>query len=374
MKRILKTLLFCALLSFILVTNVKADTLEDLSRASGAYSLGESLPEEAKKALSDIGVDSTDFSSISRLSIEDIFKFLGSTISIEASKVFPSVCSVLAIILLYSVFSGLFDGVSNPALSSVLSVVSALCIACVLLLPVCGLIEAASKAISISANFMLAYIPVMGAVLISAGQTVTGSGYSTMMVVASEAVGQFFSKIISPLLSGFLTLGVSSSVVAEIKLISLINSFSKTVKWLMSFVFTLFTGFLSLKTLFSASVDNVSSRAVRYTMSSFIPVVGGALSEAYRTVHGSVGVLKSGIGVFVIIAVITVFAPVLVKLCIWLITVSICKGFSETADLSSPVQMLSAVSTVLSLLLSVILCIIALFVITTALIISVGGA
>lgn len=374
MKRIYKITLLCIAFVLFLTLNVSAETLDDLSMASGAYSLAENLPDEVNDALNEMGLESNDFSSAQDLSFNKILSYLLNTAGNEAGEILPSVCVVLAILLLYSIFSSVFESVSNPALSSVLSVVSALCIACVLLLPVSSLIETAESSIKIAADFMLAFIPVMTAVLISAGQTITGSGYSAMMVLAAEGVGQFFSKLISPLLNCFLALGISSSIVPEIKLGNLINFFSKSVKWIMSFVFTLFTALLTLKSLYSSSVDNVSSRAVRYTMSSFVPVVGGALSEAYRTVHGSVGILKSGVGVFVIIAVITVFIPVIVKLLVWLFTVNMCKCFAETTNLHSPLLMLNAVSTVLSLLLSVIFCIIALFVITTALIITIGGA
>ena len=374
MKRIIKTSVMVFLLFLLLCFDVKAETLENLSNASGAYELSENLPEEVKVILEDVGIKSDDFSSIQNVTFKSIVQTLSSEISSEAGDILPSVAVVLAILLLYSVFSGVFESVSNPQLSSILSVVSALCIACVLLFPIMDLIEKAGKAIEISADFMLAFVPVMTAILISAGQTATGSGYSAMMIIAAESVGQFFSKIIMPLLSCFLTLGISTSIVPDIKLSGFMNFFSKSVKWLMSFVFTIFTGLLSLKSIFSSSVDNVSSRAVRYTMSSFIPVVGGALSEAYRTVHGSVGILKSGVGVFVIIAVVVVFIPVITQLLIWLFTINMCKSYAEATSLQSPSMMISAISTVLSLLLSVIFCIIALFVITTALIMLIGGA
>lgn len=373
MKRTFKIIIMCLLLILSLAFNVKADTLEDLSNASGAYTLSENLPDEVNEALEDIGLDSGDFSTVQNLSFSQIVVYLLNSAGNEAGEVLPSVCVVLAILLLYAAFGGVFESVSNPALSSVLSVVSALCIACVLLLPVSNLIETAESSIKIAADFMLSFIPVMTAVLISSGQTVTGSGYCAMMVLAAEGVGQLFSKVVSPLLSCFLTLGISSSIVPDIKLSGLVNFFSKTIKWLMSFIFTLFTALLTLKSLYSSSVDNISSRALRYTMSSFVPVVGGALSEAYRTVHGSVGVLKSGVGVFVIIAIVTVFIPVIIRLLVWLFTVNMCKSFAETTNLNSPMSMLTSISTVLSLLLSVIFCIIALFIITTALIMTIGG-
>lgn len=374
MKRILKILLLSFFLIFLLISEVQAEPLDDLSEAVGADELSYCLPKEVKEELLSLGIDSENFATAQNLSFSSFAEFLLNTVSKEAEGVFPSVAVILSILLLYTIFTSVFESVSNPSLSSVLSVVSALCIACVLLMPAIKLMEQVQKAITLSADFMLAYIPVMTAVLISSGQYVTGSGYSAMMILCAQGVGQFFTKIISPLLSCFLSLGISSSIVPDIKLNSMISFFSKSVKWLMSFVFTLFTSFLTLKSLYATSVDNVSSRAVRYTMSSFVPVVGGALSEAYRTVHGSVGVLKSGIGVFVIISVAVVFLPVIIRLLLWLFTVNICKGFAETSSLHSPVSMLSAVSTVLSLMLSVVFCIIALFIITTALIISIGGA
>lgn len=373
MKRIIKILLLSVILVSLLTLNVEAETLNDLGKSSGAYSISDNLPEEVKDALEKLGIDNKDFSSIQNLSFNDVLSLLAETVSIEARNALPTVCMVLAMLLIYSLFNGVFDTMSNSPLSSVLSLVSVLCIASAIIIPVTDLFTRASEAIKISADFMLAFIPVMTAIMISSGHAITGSGYSAMMILAAEAVGQFFSKVISPLLSVLLTLGVSTSVVPEINLSSISGFFSKSVKWLMSFIFMIFTAFLTLKSMFASSVDNVSSRALRYTVSSFVPVVGGALSEAYRTIHGSVGVLKSGVGVFVIISVLLVFMPVLIRLLIWLFTVNMCKSVSQISSLSGPSVLFESVSTVLSLTLSVIFCIISLFVITTALIITIGG-
>ena len=374
MKRCL-ILIFVLIVSVILsCISVSADNENDLGDVSGAYSLGDNLPDDVKKSLEEIGVSSEDFSTISNLSFGDILTYLSDVSLKEAKVLLPSVCSMIAVLLLYALFSGMYSNATSVQLNSVLSVVSALSISCILMMPVVSLVKTAASAIETSSNFMLAFIPVMTAIMVSSGSVVSSSGYASLMLIAAEGVSQFFSKVISPLLCSFLALGISSSLVPEIKTSGIVNFFLKTVKWFMSFVFTLFTALLSLRTIYGASVDNVSSKAVRYTMSSFVPVVGGALSEAYRTVHGSVGVLKSGVGIFVIIAVFAVFLPVLIRLILWLLTINLCKCFAETSDLSSPFIMLSHISSVLSLLLSVIICIIALFVISTALVLTTGGS
>ena len=48
--------------------SVSADNENDLGDVSGAYSLGDNLPDDVKKSLEEIGVSSEDFSTISNLS------------------------------------------------------------------------------------------------------------------------------------------------------------------------------------------------------------------------------------------------------------------------------------------------------------------
>ena len=59
---------------------------------------------------------------------------------------------------------------------------------------------------------------------------------------------------------------------------------AKAVKWILGFCMTLFTGLLTVHSLVTASADSAASRAVKFAVSSFVPVVGGALGEALRTV------------------------------------------------------------------------------------------
>ena len=171
----------------------------------------------------------------------------------------------------------------------------------------------------------------------------------------------------------FLGVSLCTTSVPSLKLDSLTDLFSKTIKWLLSFSFTIFSALLTFRTLITTSIDNVSTRAVRFTMSSFVPVVGAALSEAYKTVQGSILILKNGIGVFVILAVAIVFLPIVLRLLLWSFALNFCKTISEILGVTVPCRLLKSMSTVLSVLLAVVLCVMALFVISTALIITVGG-
>ncbi len=380
MRRIsLLVLLF--LVIFALPTVVSADSGDkDVSGDSALVadfnteSLYDALSEETKDTLSRMGVDTPDSDVMDSVSVSAVFSEIIRLISSQSKDVISFSAVLIGVMLLYSVVKGMGTSFSSVSTQEVLSVISALSVACILAVPLCNIISMSENIIRMSSDFMLAYIPVMVSVLMACGKTVSGAGYYSLMIFYAEFIARVSSSVIVPCLNVFLGISVSSSLVPEIKLNGILSLFSKSIKWILSFTFTMFTALLSFKTLISASVDNVSTRAVRYTMSSFVPVIGAALSEAYRTVNASFRLLRSGVGVFAIFAVFTMFLPILVKLVLWMFSLGILKNLSATLDLTVPCEMFFAISTVMSVLLAVIICIAALYIISTALIITAGGS
>ncbi len=372
MRRILiLALLFFVVLMFPINVGAEEQSLCDSLNTQEIY---DSLSNDAKETLENMGVGKAGEGTLSKVSFKSIFSEILRILTEQLKPVLNSCALVLGVMLLYSLVEGFTETLSQNAVKEVLSVVTALSVACMLVLPVTELIRTAGEVIDAASKVMLTFIPVMVGVLISGGGALSGSGYYALMTGAAQVVSQLSSRFIVPMLNVFLGVSICSSVVPELKFSGVLATFSKTLKWVLSFSFTIFSALLTFKTLISTSVDNVSTRAVRYTMSSFVPVVGAALSEAYRTVQGSIGILKNGVGVFVIFAVVAVFLPITLKLLAWIFSVNILRNVGEIINLSVPCNMLSGVLTVLSMLLSVILTIAALFIISTALIMTLGGA
>ncbi len=346
------------------------DVLQDSLNLSSLY---DNLPQSAKEALLDMGISDIGSNTLDNVTVSSITNSILSAVKEQSTGVLKSFCMIVAVILIYALFDGFSHSITGDTLREVLSVVCALCLACALVIPATEVIDIAATVISNATDFMLAFLPIMTAVLVSCGRSLSSSGYYAMMVAVAQGISQLCDKVITPFLNVFLGVSLCGTIVPQVNLSGITAFFSKTVKWLLSFSFTIFSALLTFKTLISTSLDTVSTRAVRYTVSSFIPVVGTALAEAYKTVQGSLNILKNGMGVFVIFAVAAVFLPVIVRLLLWLFSVNLCKTFAQMINLSLPVQMLSGVSTVLSVLFAVVICIMALYIISTALIITVGG-
>ncbi|MBE6734340.1 MAG: hypothetical protein E7563_03225 [Ruminococcaceae bacterium] len=349
------------------------DVLSEMSDTLDLNSLYNELPEEAKLSLINMGITQIGPSTLDGVTFTSLINELLNSVKKESTSVFSAFTTFVAVILIYALFEGFAHSITGDTLREVLSVVCALCLACALIIPVTDIIDSAVQTIHHATDFMLAFVPVMVAVLISCGKSLSSSGYYALMVGAAQGISQLSDKVITPMLNVFLGVNLCSTIIPQVNLSGLSALFSKTIKWLLSFSFTIFSALLTFKTLISTSIDTVSTRAVRYTVSSFIPVVGTALAEAYKTVQGSVNILKNGMGIFVIFAVGAVFLPVIVRLFLWSLSISLSRTVAQIINLRLPVEMMQGVSTVLSVLMAVVICIMALYIISTALIITAGG-
>lgn len=362
-----------ALICALSVFSVKADTYDDILSGNGGNKVIESLPDSAEKSLNDIGIDSFDYKNLDKLDFNKIISGILNAAAEGSKKPLKAFTAVIAVMILYSVLYGVktsLDGSLQPVLS--LSVT--LCITCVLVIPLTGFITDAVEVIRTSSDFMIGFIPLMVMVLSMSGKPVSAAGYYGMTVFSAQAVSRISSGVIAPFMKIFLALSVSSSISPNINLSGIIRFISKFTKILLVFSMSIFTGILSFKQVLSMGADNLSSRAVRLSLSSFVPIVGSALSEAYRTVQGSLGLLKSGIGIISIIALIAVYLPVVIQCLFWMITLSFSKSVGEILNLREPCVLLESVYSVISTLFAVILCMIMLFIISTSVVIMLGGA
>ena len=372
MKRII-VLLIIIIIPILSVYSVSGSTFSDALEEIGGGNLSNSLDQNSQDSLNNLGIDEKDYNSIINLSFSDFFKEIIRIAGQEGVTPLSSSALVMCMLLIYSVFDNFRDDLKSRNMQSISDAVFVLIITLSIVTPVVSVVNRAVTSIENAGSFMLLYIPIMVVALITNGQGVTGASYYSFVVMAGEGITWLSSHLIAPLLSVFLGVSVTSSVSSDIKLDGIIRELSKFIKWVIAFVMTVFSGLLTFKTLITTAADTVSTRAVRFTLSSFIPIVGSALSEAYKTIQGSMTLLKTGLGVFVIISVVIVFLPVVINCLLWIVSLNISSGVADMLGVRAPSSVLKCCSSVLSTLLVIILCVMAIYVISTAIILTLGS-
>lgn len=373
MKRtIILIIAFTMLFSIYTITaNAEEDDIYNRQReASGADSIYNALPDETRNYLDNIGLDGVLDGKSGSINSDNFFSSLLSVASDAFKSEGIPVLTLFGIILLCALANGMKTSLSQG--SMIIDIAGTLCICSAIAVPIAGLIDECGDIITASANFMTIYLPVMAGLMISSGQGISASSYYTLMMAASQGASQICSRIILPLINIFFGISIVSSISPQISLSGICNLFHKSIKWILGFIMSVFASLLTIQTIIGSCSDTVTSKAVRFAVRSFVPVVGGALSDAYTTMQSCVKLLKSGVGIVAMIGTAFIYLPIFFKCLFWLAVLNICSSFSEIFELKTECTLFSSCSKALSSLIAVILSAMALFVISTAIILVVG--
>ena len=134
---------------------------------------------------------------------------------------------------------------------------------------------------------------------------------------------------------------------------------------------TLFTAFLSLKGLLAGSADSLTAKGIKLAVSSFIPVIGTQLGEAYASVVGSLAAVRSTAGVFAILAVCAVALPAGVQLLLWMVSLKLLGIAAGLLGRKNAAALLSAFDSALSVLYACLLFVTVLYVLSVGVILKV---
>ena len=277
---------------------------EQLS-VSGIDELLGILPENSKEYFSD-GFDSK---SVDKITFTNFFGYIFKKAKERILKPISLFLTIIGILIISSVVSSLKMG-KEPVFSSVIS----LSISTVLASSVIECITNASQNIKEMSYFIMTFIPVFSGVLASSGKVLSSVIYQTTVFSMVQLFSQAFVNFIVPILGIFLAVSIVGSSLGVFKVDGLTKALKTTATWTLTFCMTVFVGILTIKGVVSTSADTVTVKATKFVISSFVPIVGGALSEAYNSLYGCMGVVKSTVGVFGIIAIVISYLPMIIEI------------------------------------------------------------
>ena len=134
----------------------------------------------------------------------------------------------------------------------------------------------------------------------------------------------------------------------------------------------MFTGLLTTQSLLASSSDGFVLKGIKFISGAFIPVVGGTVSEAVSSVISSFIIMKSTLGVFVIIVIILINLPVMIELLVWYFFLSLCSIGSSLFKTESVTDVFETLASTVSLLNIVLFFLTFVLVVSTGIVIIMG--
>lgn len=365
-KGILKllTALICAF--FILSpTAFAADEEYDF----GADEIYGALPEDAADTLDGLGV--TVENGGADLTAESALSFIWQLIKESVSKPLAMLASVCAVIILCSLVQAM--NTDNSGVSDVFGTVGILACSGFICTGFASVLEVSKTAVEALGAFLSVYIPAFAGIMAANGQTASATVYNGTIAVAAQLLSVIFSAVIFPLTSCIMGISVAGAADPDLKINTLAETVKKIVCWGLGLIMTLFAGLLSVQSFVGAAADTVALKAVKFTVSGAIPIVGGAVSDALSTVKSSLHLLKSATGGFGIIASAAVLLPVLISAVLYRLSVLICSSVSDLFGTSRLTSLLKSAESVLAIIIAVIVSFWTIAAVSTALILAISG-
>jgi stage III sporulation protein AE len=331
------------------------EILNEQVQKSGANALSSSTPETAKNSLNSLGIKSGDVNSLARFTPANIFKTVVASLKKAAQAPVKAVATLLGILLACALLSTLKNSYGEKSLQNVFDIVSSLCIATVIILPVSQCVSLCAQTIHQSSDFMLTFLPVYSSLAVVSGHPASAIAFQSLLLVASEALSRISSTTFVPMVDMYLGFCVVGAVSPGIN-ISGISGFVKSmVTWALGLCMTIYTGILAVQGLISNAEDNVTMKTAKFVVEGAVPVIGGAISDAMNTVISCTGLLKTAVGAYAIVVFILAFLPPVLECLVWLLAADLSLAAADVLGIANMSGLLKAIREALRLLLALVL-------------------
>jgi len=155
---------------------------------------------------------------------------------------------------------------------------------------------------------------VLVTLLVAGGNITSGGVFQPVLLMAVEITATIIKNVFMPLIYLSTIISIINNISDKIQLKRLADFIKQATTWALGSVLTIFIGIVSLQGSLGAVIDGVTSKAAKFAIGAFIPVVGKTLSDAADTVIGCTLLIKNAAGVVTLIGILVICAVPLIKL------------------------------------------------------------
>ena len=135
-----------------------------------------------------------------------------------------------------------------------------------------------------------------------------------------------------PLIIISFTFSFASNFSSEIKLSKFSDFINSSIKWIIGITATVFGVFLSIQGITSACYDGISIKAIKYTVSNSIPIVGGFLKDGFDLIVAGSVLIKQAIGLSCVFGLFFLIISPVLSIAVFSLMLKLCSAIIETVS------------------------------------------
>lgn len=243
---------------------------------------------------------SSFFASLFSIFVELVVKYL------------PMLSLIVAIGVISNLLNGIKSKFNEKSTSGLIHLVCFLAVVVLTIGMISSISEMSVSSIKAMVSQMNAIFPILLTLMIGIGATASAGVFQPIVAIISTYVADFFTYLILPLFMMSFVFGIINNLSDNIKLDKFNSFISSLFKWCVGLVFTLFFAVFTIQGISAGTFDSLSVRTTKYTIKSYIPIMGGYLSDGMDLILSSTILIKNAVGLIGLLMVIsTIISPLL---------------------------------------------------------------
>lgn len=299
---------------------------------------------------------------------QSIFKAIINLIFDDVLTFVPLLASIIIISILCGFLSNLKSDSSGKGVGDIIHFVCYGVVISIVMTAVVNLIQMTGKTINGLRSQMEVVFPLLLTIMTAIGGTMSVSIYQPAVALLSSAIMHIFTSVLMPIFIFSIVFTIISNLTSTVKLEKFTKFFQSTFKWIIGGIFTIFMAFLSIQGITASTYDGVSIRTAKYAIRSYVPILGGYLSEGFDVIMASSVLIKNAIGASGLLLMFSSIISPIVKIVVFILVLKLAAAILEPLTDPRISDFIYTVSKSLSMLIVMILGVAFMYLITVGLI------
>lgn len=264
----------------------------------------------------------------------------------------PAIISVVIISVLYGMLSNFNDGFLDK---SVNNVVYFACYGAALVILMNEIVSIVNMTLTAAANMRLlmqGLFPLLITLMTALGGATSAGYLAPLMAAAAGFIVGFIVKFVIPCFIASVMLAVAGNLSDAVKLNKMSSFFKKIAEWSLGLVFGVFITLLTAKGIVGKTADGIAVNATKFALSSYVPILGGYVSDGFDVVMAGCVLVKNAVGVTGLFIMLSVVLLPVVKLAVFSLALRFAAAAAEPVGDGKMSDLLHAVSKSAGLLIA----------------------
>lgn len=304
------------------------------------------------------------------LSYSNVIACLFSNLVAMIIRYLPMLSVIIAIGVISNLLNGIKSKFNEKSTSNLIDLVCFISVCVLIIASVMSLVKNTTKAINSMVEQMNIVFPILLTLMVAVGSNATAGAFQPIVAIMSTYVADIFRYYITPLFMISFAFSIISNLSTNVKLDKFSSFIASMFKWSVGIIFTLFFAVFTIQGITAGSFDSLSIRTTKYTIKSYVPVMGGYLADGMDLILSSTILIKNSVGLVGIFMIISTIISPLIEIVVFSLLLKLLSAVLQPMGNSKLSNFLTSTSKTITILSTSLIAIGFMYLISTGLVIT----